>query len=99
MSARESGAKVVKDGRKTAAPIETGRPGPRSGDVLASRPTARADLFAISVVPARGNVLAVRRSEAIERIRELARELAVDGWYTDDHTHFVQIAKHRSRFD
>ncbi len=64
----------------------------RSGDVLVSRPTARADVYAISVVPAVAHISRVRYQDGIEAGRQLARELGVDGWFTCDHTHFVRIA-------
>ena len=68
---------------------------PRLGDVLASQPTARADVYAISVVPAEAKIVARRYDDAMNRVRELARALAVDGWYTCDHTHFLRVASHR----
>jgi hypothetical protein len=71
------------------------RPAPQSGDVLVSRPTARADLYAISVLPSEAHIVAARYQEAMDRVDELARGLAVDGWYTCDHTHFAQIARYR----
>ena len=71
------------------------RPAPKSGDVLASRPTARADVYAISVIPSEARIVAARYQDAMEKVDELARGLAVDGWYTCDHTHFARIATHR----
>ena len=68
---------------------------PESGDVIASQPTARADVYAISVVPAQAKIVARRYDDAMKRVRELARALAVDGWYTCDHTHFLRVASHR----
>jgi hypothetical protein len=69
---------------------------PKAGDVLASRATARADLYAISIVPAAAHVTAARYSEAIEKVRELARGLRVDGWFTCNHTNYVRVATCRS---
>ena len=68
---------------------------PRSGDVLAVQPTARADVYAISVVPTEAKIVARRYDDAMNKVRELARALAVDGWYTCDHTHFLRVASHR----
>jgi hypothetical protein len=48
------------------------RSGPIPGDVIASKPTARADLYLISVVPRFEHTTATRY-EAIEAVRELAR--------------------------
>ena len=73
------------------------RPGPQLGDVLASRPTARADRFAISVVPAPTHTVAKRYDEAIEFVREFAQQHAVDAWYTCNHIHFLRVAHHRSQ--
>ena len=50
----------------------------------------------ISVVPTKADLVAMRYDDAMERVRELARVLAVDGWYTCDHTHFARIASHRN---
>jgi hypothetical protein len=70
--------------------------GPIPGDVLASRPTARADLYWISVVPHAANTTARRYAEAIDDVREFARQRRVDGWFTCDHTHYARIAHYRS---
>jgi len=69
---------------------------PTAGDVLASRPTARADMYDISIVPAAAHVTARRYPEAMEKVRELARASGVDGWFTSDHTHYARVATHRS---
>ena len=71
------------------------QPAPTSGDVLVSRPTARADVYAISVIPSEARIVAARYQDAMEKVDELARGLAVDGWYTCDHIHFARIARHR----
>lgn len=68
---------------------------PQAGDVLASRATARADRFAISVIPARTHAVAGRYDEAMASIKEFARQHAVDAWYTCNHTHFLRVAHHR----
>jgi hypothetical protein len=96
MGAHEALVGMKEDTRKPAPRMVSLRPAPMPGDVLLSRPAARADLYAISVVPAQGDLLAVRHAEAIERACELARGLAVDVWYTCDHTHFARIATHRA---
>jgi len=72
---------------------------PSSGDVLASEPTARADVYEISVVPAPAHMVARRYPEAIEKVRELACRLGVNGWYTCDQTHYAQVAKYRKPSD
>jgi hypothetical protein len=68
---------------------------PQAGDVLASRPTARADLYAISIFPVAAHVTATRYSEAIETVRKLARGRRVDGWFTCNHTHYARVSAHR----
>jgi hypothetical protein len=95
MGAREPYVAVRGENLEKASWMPSRRPFPQSGDVLASRPTARADLYVIGVVPTEAKIVAMRYDDATERVRELARALAVDGWYTCDHTHFAQIASHR----
>lgn len=70
---------------------------PAAGDVLASRRSARADVYAISIVPAERRTVAPRYSDAIRTVRELARQLRVDGWFTGDQTHYARIASYRVR--
>jgi hypothetical protein len=72
-------------------------PMPRTGDVVASGRSARADVHAIRVVPAESHTIVVRFPEAIEKVRELARGLRVDAWYTSDHTHYALVATYRSQ--
>lgn len=69
---------------------------PRAGDVLVSRRRARADVYAISVIDGSDQSVAARYEHAIIRGSALAREYAVDAWFTSDHTHFVRVARHRS---
>jgi hypothetical protein len=70
---------------------------PQPGDVLASRRTARADSFAISVVPEPTHAVARCYVDALASVLEFARRHAVDAWYTSDHTHFLRVAHHRSQ--
>jgi len=79
-----------------AANPTSSRSMPAPGDVLVSEPTARADVYAISVVPGPAQIVAGRYPDAIEAVRNLARERAVDGWYTGDQTHYAQVARYRS---
>ena len=95
MGAHESYVAVRGENSRRASGVPRRRRYPQSGDVLASRPTARADIYEISVVPTKSDLVATRYDDAMERVRELARVRAVDGWYTCDHTHFAQIARHR----
>ncbi len=74
---------------------QTRRLAPRPGDVLASERSARADVYTISIVPAAAHLRAGRHSEAVDKVRELARDLRVDGWFTYDHTHYARVAAFR----
>jgi hypothetical protein len=78
-------------GAGSASVTQRQRSVPVSGDVLVSRPTARACLYDIGVVPATGDRLALNYAQAIEMARETARRLGVEAWYTCDHTHFTRI--------
>ena len=64
--------------------------------MLVSRPTARADVYDISVVPAVARMSDLRYEDGKESGRQLARRLAVDGWFTCDHTHVMRIATYRT---
>ena len=70
-------------------------PGPQPGDVLASRCSARSDVYTIGVIPGPTQVVAGVYDQALEGVRRFAQLHAVDGWYTCDHTHFVCVARHR----
>ena len=67
----------------------------KSGDVLVSQPSARADMYEINVVPAGARTTKVRYEDGLETGRQLARDLSVDGWFTCDHIHVLRIAQHR----
>ena len=69
---------------------------PVPGDVLVSERTARADVYAISLVPGPPLVVARRYSDAIRKVRAFARQRQVDGWYTGDQTHYAQVARYRT---
>lgn len=79
------------EGRHPSWPMAGPRPRPSPGDVLASERSARADVYAISIVPAEAHASARRYVEAIRVVCELARELNVDGWFTSDQTHYVRV--------
>ena len=72
-------------------------PVPQAGDVLASKRSARADVFTIRIVSGADHERIKRYQEAIDRVLELARELQVDGWYTCNHTHYARVASFRQR--
>ena len=96
MGAHGSYVAVRGENSRKASGVPRRRRYPQSGDVLASRPTARADIYEISVVPTRADLAAMRYDDAMEKVRQLARLLSVDGWYTPDHIHFARIVSHRN---
>jgi hypothetical protein len=81
-------------GHTVSIPSPPSRPAP--GDVLVSEPTARADVYSISVVPGPAQMVVERYPDAIDAVRDLARDRGVDGWYTGDQTHYAQVARYRS---
>jgi hypothetical protein len=86
---------VIRDSSVTPSVLRSDPPATASGDVLVSQPTARADVYDISVIAGGARISCARYEEGMETGRQLARELLVDGWFTCDHTHFVRIARHR----
>jgi hypothetical protein len=88
---------AINDGpRDEASSVRSFRSAPRDGDVLASKRTARSDVYTISIVPGAGHIRARRHSEAIDKVRALSKQLGVNGWVTFDHTHFACVATHRA---
>jgi hypothetical protein len=71
-------------------------PRPQAGDILVSERSARADVFTVSVVPGAGDETMTRYSAAIELVKNLARSRQVNGWFTNDQTHYARIASYRS---
>jgi hypothetical protein len=91
------GAIATNDGRlRKALRPDARRLAPQARDILASMRTARADVFAISILPTDSDITVTRYSAAIERVQELARARGVDGWYTCDQTHYARVASYRS---
>jgi len=97
LKANGRGAAVKAAESEAFWPMLGQRSTPGAGDVLASERSARADVYAISVVPEDAQLFVSRYPDAIEKVRKLARRLKVDGWFTSDHTHYARIASHRSR--
>jgi hypothetical protein len=92
----QAGALAVDEGHlESTGSTRTRRVLPQAGDVLASARTARADVYTISIVPAAAHLTATRHAEAIEKVRELAHALQVDGWFTCNHTHYARVANCR----
>ena len=87
---------MVNSEKATALSTSGRRPFPKEGDLIVSRRTARADVYAISGVPDAAHLTTVRfRRRSVQWVK-LARRRAVDGWYTCDHTHFIPIARYRT---
>ena len=91
LATRKAEARDINPDRR----VRNTRPVPQPGDVFASCATARSDNYTIRIVPDTAYEVAARYSDAIETVRQRARRLEVDGWFTADHTHFVQIASCR----
>ena len=87
---------ATNDGRLRKPRPNARRPVPQTGDILASERSARADVFSISVFPGDSDVTVTRYSAAIAQVQELARGRRVDGWFTNDHTHYARVASYRS---
>ena len=97
MDAHADGIAVEEHQPETTTSKPYVRSVPQTGDVLASARTARADVYTISVVPAAAHLSAARHAEALEKVRELAGVLNVDGWFTCNHTHYARVASFRER--
>jgi len=67
---------------------------PLPGDVVVSRGTNHAHYY-VSVIPEPPQILSSGRGDAERRARAFATRAAVDAWYTDDHSSFVALARHR----
>ena len=68
---------------------------PKPGDVLVSHPTAVRE-HDISVIPNAPHATSPTHDEAVTEGRSAADVLGVDAWLTEDHTHVVKIAAHRT---
>jgi hypothetical protein len=96
MNTRGAGIATNDDRLPKPRGFDAPRSTPQAGDILASERTARADVFAVSIIPADSHIILTRYSAAIERVQELARSRRVDGWYTCDQTHYARVASYRS---
>ena len=65
------------------------------GDVLVSHPTAVRE-HEISVVPHAPHAIAPTHADAVSDGRSEADARGVDAWLTEDQTHAVKIASHRT---
>ena len=67
----------------------------KSGDVLVSHPTAVRE-HEISVIPNAPHAMSPTHDAAVSDGRSQADALGVDSWLTEDQTHVVKIASHRT---
>jgi hypothetical protein len=67
----------------------------QSGDVLISHPTAVRE-HEISIVPNAPHAISPTHDAAVSDARSEADAMGVDAWLTEDQTHVVKIASHRS---
>jgi hypothetical protein len=68
---------------------------PKPGDVVVSRHVGECE-YDVAVVPSPPQIVCATHGQAVSRACLLARQLKVDAWLTDDHTHFLRLACHRS---
>jgi hypothetical protein len=101
MKGREAAVNALATRRVEARDVNPDRgvrnatPVPQPGDVVASRATARSDNYTIRILPDTAYEVAARYPDAIETVRQRARRLEVDGWFTADHTHFLRVGQCR----
>ena len=67
----------------------------QSGDVLVSHPTAVREHH-ISIVPNAPHAISPTHDTAVSDARLEADAMGVDAWLTEDQTHVVKIASHRT---
>jgi hypothetical protein len=67
----------------------------QSGDVLVSHPTAVRE-HEISIVPDAPHATSPTHDAAVSDGRSEADAMGVDAWLTEDQTHVVKIASHRT---
>jgi hypothetical protein len=84
---------------ETEGDVELKQPGSLasvpSGDVLVSHPTAVRE-HEISIVPNPPHAMSPTHDAAVSDGRSEAKALGVDAWLTEDQTHVVKIASHRT---
>ena len=67
----------------------------QSRDVLVSHPTAVRE-HEISIVPNAPHATSPTHDAAVSDGRSVANAMGVDAWLTEDQTHVVKIASHRT---
>ena len=69
--------------------------GPEPGDLLVSRTTATTE-YLVVIIPTCDCVLRGLANSVVVAGLDLAQELGVDLWLTEDHIHFLRLAAFRS---
>jgi hypothetical protein len=69
--------------------------GPEPGDLLVSRGTATRE-YLVTIIPTSDCVLRGIANSAVTAGLDLAQQLGVDLWLTDDHIYFLRLAAFRS---
>jgi len=67
---------------------------PQDGDVLISNPTATLE-HEICIIPRPPHTTCRTHDQAVAEGRQLAEQLRVDAWLTEDNRHFLRIASYR----
>ena len=68
--------------------------GPQDGDVLVSNPTATVE-HEICIVPRAPHITCANHDRAVADGLQLAEQLKVDAWLTEDHRHYLRIGMYR----
>ena len=67
---------------------------PQDGDVLVSNPTATVE-HDIAIVPHPPHLTCPNHDRGVANARQLAEELKVDAWLTEDNRHFLLVGTNR----
>lgn len=67
---------------------------PQDGDILVSNPTATVE-HEISIVPRRPHITCANHDQGVAEGRQLAKELEVNAWLTEDNRHFMLVGTYR----
>ncbi len=67
---------------------------PRDGDVVVSKPTATVE-HVVAIVPEPPHLKCRTHEQGVAAAQQLALELHVDAWLTENQCQFMKIASHR----
>jgi hypothetical protein len=71
---------------------------PQDGDILVSKPTASVE-HQICIIPRPPHITCANHDRAVARGHQLAEQLNVDLWLTEDNRHFMRLATYRRTAD